>query len=120
MMLMFNGRIAGISGIFGGMFFQPGSEWEWRGAFVAGLVFGGVGLYSISPELFINTSGRSLGIVALAGLFVGIGTRSGGGCTSGHGVCVIGRLSLRSTVATITFVLAGIFIVAAIKPLYLN
>ncbi len=119
MLLLFSGRIAGISGVFGGMLFQQGSERTWRSAFVAGLIGGGVGLYGISPELFANTSERGFGMVAFAGLLVGIGTRIGGGCTSGHGVCGIGRLSMRSIVATVTFVLAGIALVAFVQPFYL-
>ena len=119
MLLLFSGRIAGISGIFGGMLFQQGSERTCCSAFVAGLIGGGVGLYGISPELFANTSERGFGMVAFAGLLVGIGTRIGGGCTSGHGVCGIGRLSMRSIVATVTFVLAGIALVAFVQPFYL-
>ena len=119
MMLLFSGRIAGISGIFGGMLFQQGDERVWRSAFVAGLIGGGVGLYGLNPELFANTSGRGLGMIVLAGLLVGIGTRIGGGCTSGHGVCGIGRLSVRSIVATVTFVLAGMMLVALVQPFYL-
>ena len=84
-----------------------------------GLIGGGVGLYGISPELFANTSERGFGMVAFAGLLVGIGTRIGGGCTSGHGVCGIGRLSVRSIVATVTFVLAGMVLVALVQPFYL-
>ena len=118
MLLLFSGQIAGISGIFGGMLFQQGGERTWRSAFVAGLIGGGLGLYGISPELFANTSGRGFVAVMLAGLLVGIGTRIGGGCTSGHGVCGIGRLSGRSLVATVTFVLAGMVLVALVQPLY--
>ena len=118
MLLLFCGRIAGISGIFAGMLFQQGSERTWRSAFFAGLIVGGAGLNGFSPELFTNTSGRTLIIVALAGLLVGIGTRISGGCTSGHGVCGIGRLSVRSIVATVTFVLAGMICVALVQLFY--
>ena len=107
MMLLFSGRIAGISGIFGGMVFQQGSERAWRSAFVLGLIGGGVGLHNLSPELFANTSGRSLDIIALAGILVGIGTRICGGCTSGHGVCGLALLSPRSLTAMATFMLAA-------------
>ena len=120
MLLLFSGRIAGISGIFAGMLFQQGSERAWRSAFVAGLIGGGAVLYVLSPELFANTSERGFGTVALAGLLVGLGTRIGGGCTSGHGVCGIGRLSGRSLVATATFVLAGMVLVALVQPFYLG
>ena len=115
MMLLFSGRIAGVSGIFGGMLFQQGKERAWRLSFITGLIGGGILLYTINAEFFENSSGRGLLAVNIAGLLVGIGTRIGGGCTSGHGVCGIGRLSVRSTVATVTFVFAGMLAVALVK-----
>ena len=115
MMLLFSGRIAGISGIFGGMLFQQGKERAWRLSFVVGLIAGGILLYTINAEVFENSSGRGILAVNIAGLLVGIGTRIGGGCTSGHGVCGIGRLSVRSIVATVTFVFAGMITVALFK-----
>ena len=118
MMLLFSGRIAGVSGIFGGMLFQQGKERAWRLSFITGLIFGGILLYAINAEFFENSSGRSLLAVNIAGFLVGIGTRIGGGCTSGHGVCGIGRLSLRSIVATVTFVLAGMVTVFLVKSFY--
>ena len=118
MMLLFSGKIAGVSGIFGGMLFQQGAERSWRLSFVAGLIAGGILLYILNAEFFENTSGRGLLAVTIAGLMVGIGTRVGGGCTSGHGVCGIGRLSGRSIVATVTFVLAGMAIVVLVQSFY--
>ena len=115
MMLLFSGRIAGVSGIFGGMLFQQGKERAWRFSFITGLIAGGILLYTINAEFFENSSGRGLLAVNIAGFLVGIGTRVGGGCTSGHGVCGIGRLSVRSIVATVTFVFAGIVTVALFK-----
>ena len=115
MMLLFSGRIAGISGIFGGMIFQQGKERAWRLSFITGLIAGGILLYTINTEFFENSSGRGILAVNIAGLLVGIGTRIGGGCTSGHGVCGIGRLSVRSIVATVTFVFAGMITVALFK-----
>ena len=115
MMFLFSGRIAGISGIFGGMLFQQGKERAWRLSFVVGLIAGGILLYTINAEVFENSSGRGILAVNIAGLLVGIGTRIGGGCTSGHGVCGIGRLSVRSIVATVTFVFAGMITVALFK-----
>ena len=115
LMLLFSGRIAGISGIFGGMLFQQGKERAWRLSFVVGLIAGGILLYTINAEVFENSSGRGILAVNIAGLLVGIGTRIGGGCTSGHGVCGIGRLSVRSIVATVTFVFAGMITVALFK-----
>ena len=118
MILLFNGKIAGVSGIFGGMLFQQGKERAWRLSFIAGLIAGGIMLYIINAEFFEISSGRGLLAVTIAGLLVGIGTRVGGGCTSGHGVCGIGRLSIRSLVATVTFVFAGMVTVALVKSLY--
>ena len=115
MMLLCSGRIAGVSGIFAGMLFQQGKERAWRLSFVVGLIAGGILLYTISAGVFENSSGRGILAVNIAGLLVGIGTRIGGGCTSGHGVCGIGRLSVRSIVATVTFVFAGMITVALFK-----
>ena len=115
MMLLFSGRIAGVSGIFGGMLFQQGKERAWRLSFITGLIGGGILLYAINAEFFENSSGRGLLAVNIAGFLVGIGTSIGGGCTSGHGVCGIGRLSVRSIVATVTFVFAGMVAVVLVK-----
>ena len=115
MMLLFSGRIAGVSGIFGGILFQQGKERAWRLSFITGLIGGGILLYAINAEFFENSSGRGLLAVNIAGFLVGIGTRIGGGCTSGHGVCGIGRLSVRSIVATVTFVFAGMVAVVLLK-----
>ena len=118
MMLLFNGKVAGVSGIFGGMLFQQGNERAWQLSFIAGLIAGGILLYITNTEFFENSSGRGLLTATIAGLLVGIGTRVGGGCTSGHGVCGIGRLSGRSLVATVTFMFAGMVIVALVQPFY--
>ena len=102
-LLLFNGQIAGISGIVGGLLRpRPGSV-GWRVAFLAGLLAGGAALAIWSPETLGPPVSRPTVVFVLAGLFVGGGTRLGNGCTSGHGVCGIGRGSLRSTVATATF-----------------
>ena len=103
-LLAANGRIAGISGILHGIFAQPPGGRGWRIAFLAGLLVAGLA-WSLFFETQSNSS--SLGVMALAGLLVGFGTRLGGGCTSGHGVCGLGRLSLRSLVAVIVFMVAG-------------
>ena len=118
MLLLFSGKIAGVSGIFGGMLFQKGNERAWRLSFITGLIAGGILLYIFNADFFENSSGRSLLAVNIAGLMVGIGTRIGGGCTSGHGVCGIGRLSLRSFVATVTFVVAGMVTVFFVKSFF--
>ena len=104
-LLAANGRIAGVSGILHGLFAQPPGDRVWRAAFVAGLVVAG-----IAWHLFADVTPRQgfgLGWAALAGALVGFGTRVGGGCTSGHGVCGLGRLSVRSLVAVFVFMATG-------------
>ncbi len=100
------GRIAGISGIFWGLIVGP--DRDWRGLFLIGLIAGGGLLHSLTGKPLPDAPTGPLWLAALAGLLVGVGTRMGGGCTSGHGVCGIGRLSVRSIVATITFMTAGV------------
>lgn len=103
-MMFFNGRVAGISGILGGVLVPKPGEWSWRASFFAGLLVGGVALVFAHPTAF-NFEGAPTSMLALgaAGLFVGFGTRLGSGCTSGHGVCGLSRFSVRSLVATLTF-----------------
>jgi len=105
--LWLNGRIAGISGIAGGLETLDKSELTWRLLFLAGLV-GGVALYrgAGGPLQDIEIA-TSLPILIIAGLLTGIGTRMGGGCTSGHGICGLARLSPRSLVAVVTFLLVS-------------
>lgn len=105
LLLLFNGRIAGVTGILAGLI-EPGN-WRWRAAFLGGLLAGGLVMFALEPSLFAVTIDRPLPVVAAAGLLVGFGTRLGNGCTSGHGICGIGRLSKRSLVATATFVGTG-------------
>lgn len=106
LMLMLNGRIAGISGIVGGLLQPQAGEVSWRAWFLAGLLVGGAALVAVRPELF-GTAAVPSAVVVVAGLLVGFGTRLGSGCTSGHGVCGISRMSKRSLVATLTFMLSG-------------
>lgn len=108
-MMFFVGRVAGISGILGGALQPVKGDIAWRLLFLAGLVVGGALLVAVSPGVFQAATGRGLLAIAGAGILVGIGTRMGSGCTSGHGVCGLSRLSSRSLVATVTFVLAGVF-----------
>ena len=106
-MMLFSGRIAGISGIFRGVLEPSRGDTQWRIAFVSGLVLGGVALSLFYPQAFPAEFSRSLPLIALGGLLVGFGTRLGSGCTSGHGVCGLGRMSKRSLIATLTFNLTG-------------
>lgn len=101
------GRIAGISGIFGGLLMRKTGDVAWRVAFVLGLVLGGALMFQLAPAMFSINIERSLLTIVIAGLLVGFGTRMGNGCTSGHGVCGISRLSPRSLIATATFMVTG-------------
>ena len=83
--------------------------------FLTGLIAGGLLIHFLRPDLFINQSGRSSSAILLAGLLVGFGTSMGSGCTSGHGVCGVSRLSVRSIVATLTFMLFGLLTVQAVR-----
>jgi|SRR5215217_2292415 len=102
-LLLFHGRIAGISGITGGLLSPAPADVGWRVAFLGGLAVGGVLLASFRPESLGPPVLTSVGATLAAGLLVGFGTRLGGGCTSGHGVCGLARGSKRSLVATLTF-----------------
>ena len=103
-LLAANGRVAGVSGILHGIFAQPPGDRMWRAAFIVGLLAAGFIWRAFAPG---GAGDANLGAMALAGALVGFGTRLGGGCTSGHGVCGLGRFSLRSLVAVITFMICG-------------
>jgi uncharacterized protein len=106
LMLVANGRIAGISGIVGGLLRAARDETSWRALFVGGLLAGGLLLRLVAPDA-IGPTVVGLPLLVVAGLLVGFGTQLGSGCTSGHGVCGVARLSPRSLVATATFMTAG-------------
>lgn len=102
-MLVFNGRIAGISGITGGVLKADRGDTLWRALFVAGLLVGGFVYGLVAPNAFAITIDRSTAALVVAGLLVGFGTQMGNGCTSGHGICGLSRFSIRSLVAVVTF-----------------
>ena len=106
MFVLFNGRIAGISGILGGLLRPKRGDLSWRLAFVIGLLIAPAGyqLFAALPESRIDAGAV---LLIIAGLLVGAGTRYGAGCTSGHGVCGLSRLSARSLVATLVFMGTG-------------
>jgi hypothetical protein len=111
-----NGRIAGISGIVGGLLRPHRGDVKWRAAFVIGLILAPL-LYRVLaplPEIRIEAG---TGLIILAGLLVGVGTRYGAGCTSGHGICGLSRRSPRSIVATLSFMAAGFATVFVMRHL---
>jgi uncharacterized membrane protein YedE/YeeE len=114
MFVLLNGRIAGISGILGGMLTLPKGDTAWRAAFVAGLVLAPL-VYAMFHGLPSVRVDAGAGTLVAAGLLVGIGTRYGSGCTSGHGVCGLSRFSPRSLVATGAFMAAGFVTVFIVR-----
>lgn len=114
-LMAFSGRIAGIAGIAGGLFAASGGDTAWRIAFVVGLIAGPGAVLVLGgtrPPVQIDAS---LAMVVAGGLLVGFGSRLGNGCTSGHGVCGLARLSPRSAVATLTFMAAAIAVVVIVR-----
>jgi uncharacterized membrane protein YedE/YeeE len=111
-----NGRIAGISGILSELFGElSGEGWGWRACFVVGMLLGGLGLAVWLPGSLPGPAVSSLPLLVVSGLLVGFGTRLGGGCTSGHGICGLSRLSTRSLVATVMFMGMGIATVTIVR-----
>ena len=118
LLMLLTGRIAGISGILGGLLDFRSEDKEWRIAFIAGLIVapliaGWMGYGMPPPELPASWT-----VIIAAGLLVGFGTRLGGGCTSGHGICGVARLSVRSIAATVVFMLAAIVTVAVTRHVF--
>lgn len=105
-MFVTHGRIAGISGVLGSLLPPAARDRDWRLAFLGGLLAAGLVSSFVAPSL-VGASVRSLPLVIVAGLLVGFGTRLGGGCTSGHGVCGLSRLSIRSLIAVGVFMATG-------------
>lgn len=118
-LLWLNGRIAGVSGIMNGVFSETRPEVGWRVAFIVGLIAGGLVYQWVTGNSLIGRSDYPIWMTILAGLLVGFGTRLGSGCTSGHGICGIGRLSLRSIVATAVFVLIGMLVATGMSKVLL-
>jgi len=113
LLLLTLGRIAGISGIVWGALSDPDRSWRWQ--FVSGLVAGAFAIHALTGRPIPAPSDAPLFMAVIAGILVGIGTRVGSGCTSGHGVCGIGRRSVRSIVATCTFMATGVVTVALLR-----
>ena len=115
LLMMLSGRIAGISGILGGLLSGGTDDKAWRIAFVVGLIAAPLIFAAMGRSLAMPDMPASWLMVAVAGLLVGFGTRLGSGCTSGHGVCGIARLSPRSVVATAIFMAAAVATVAIVR-----
>ena len=114
LLILLNGRIAGISGIVGGLLNRVKGDIAWRCAFIAGML-GAPAVYLLFGRPAEADIQAGTGALIVAGLLVGIGTRYGSGCTSGHGVCGLSRLSPRSLVATATFMAAGFATVFVVR-----
>ena len=118
LLLWLNGRVAGVSGILNGVIFPSRHEVPWRAAFLLGLIVAG-GLYmTLVPGASLPRADFSRAGLIVAGLLVGFGTRMGNGCTSGHGVCGLGRLSFRSLVAVLTFMATAIATTFVVRHLW--
>lgn len=115
LLMTFNGRIAGIASIVGGVFTEPAKEQPWRAAFLLGLILAPFAAQFLGLETPNATPAAGLAALIVGGLLVGYGTRLGNGCTSGHGVCGLARLSPRSLVATATFMVTAAVTVFAMR-----
>jgi uncharacterized membrane protein YedE/YeeE len=116
MLMMLNlGRVMGASGIFGAILDNRPGDRLWRGLFVAGMLAGGALVMAQRVDLQNLDVSAPLPVVIVAGLLVGYGTRLGSGCTSGHGVCGLSRLSVRSIVATLTFMATALVVVYLVR-----
>lgn len=108
LMLLGTGRIAGLSGVLAGVLRGQRGDWAWRALFLAGMIAGGLAAARFLPGAYDTETRAGLGMAAVSGLLVGLGTRLANGCTSGHGVCGMSRLSKRSFVATAVFFGVGV------------
>ncbi|PJZ70869.1 YeeE/YedE family protein [Leptospira perolatii] len=115
LMLLWNGRVTGVSSIVYGVLNPVKGDTAWRWYFLIGLLLGGLSLQATAPNLLSAELQIKTWIGAFAGLLVGFGAILGGGCTSGHGVCGVSRFSLRSILATIVFMVAGMAAVVLLR-----
>lgn len=118
LLLWLNGRIAGVSGIFHGLFPPHRNDFVWRIFFIIGLIVGSFIYYFLPQIHFIPRNNYPTYLLIISGFLVGIGTRMSGGCTSGHGVCGIARMSFRSFVAAIVFFIFGILSVYLVRHVW--
>ncbi len=120
LLMLTTGRIAGVSGILSGGIFGASDDRTWRLAFVLGLVAAPIAYQAVSNAQPLFEMDTPLPLIIAGGLIVGFGTRMGSGCTSGHGVCGISRLSPRSISATLIFMLIGMITVSLVRPLLIG
>lgn len=118
LLLWLNGRIAGISGIFGGLLKAQPGDTAWRFCFIAGLLVGGMLLMFFQPHALAIELNHSRLSLLVAGLMVGFGTRLGRGCTSGHGVCGLASLSVPSLIAVATFIGFGVLTAILVQEVF--
>jgi len=118
LLMLFTGRIAGIAGITAGLFGSRTDDRAWRLAFLAGLIAAPLAAGLIGHAVARPQLPPSMIVIAVAGLLVGFGTRLGNGCTSGHGICGIARLSPRSIAATLVFMAAAVIVVALTRHVF--
>ncbi len=118
LLLWLNGRIAGISNIASGIFSRKPGDLSWRLLFLGGLVAGAGAYYLLTSDMPLPRANFPGWLLAAAGVLVGFGTSMGSGCTSGHGVCGLGRLSLRSLVATVVFLVIGIVTTYVVRHVF--
>lgn len=116
MLILLNGRVTGISGILGDLLNPKNNDTHWRLAFLSGLIVSPIIYRAFHPLPSVSINAGSMTLI-IAGLLVGLGTRYGSGCTSGHGVCGIARLSPRSIAATLIFMLTGVLTVLLVRQL---
>lgn len=114
LLIVFNGRIAGISGVLAGVLMPVSGEFWWRVAFVSGLILSPLVYHLALPLSHVEIHSNTW-LIMIAGLLVGFGSRYGSGCTSGHGVCGISRFSKRSFVATACFIFSGFLTVLLVR-----
>lgn len=117
LLMAFHGRIAGMTGILAGLLPPVSSDWAWRAAFLAGAIVAPVLILGLSGQTIAYESPVPMPWIIIGGLIVGVGVYFGSGCTSGHGVCGIARLSPRSIAATLTFMATAILTVFVIRHL---
>lgn len=122
MFILLNGRILGISGIVGGLLPPRAGDRGWRIAFLAGMAAAPVVYLWLAPTEMVQAPRIDAGyaLIVVAGLLVGFGTRYGSGCTSGHGVCGLSRMSPRSLVATVSFMVAGFLVVFVARHVFVG